>query len=101
MTERPSRIDRLLGYMAAHMSDAPAGEDKPKEITREEIDRTRNQLTSNLMAFSELMGPIFDHADGIRADLERRKWSPQAAEQVALVWLLNSVQNAVGGWARQ
>ncbi|MEU2265012.1 hypothetical protein ABZ568_00860 [Streptomyces olindensis] len=101
MTERPNGFDRFLGLMAGHQSDEPAGEDKLKEITREEIDRTRNQLTSSLMAFSELMGPIFDHADGIRADLVRREWSPQAAEQVALVWLINSVQNAVGGWARQ
>lgn len=31
--------------------------------------------------------PMFDTADGMRADLERRGWSPTAAEAMAASWL--------------
>jgi hypothetical protein len=31
--------------------------------------------------------PIFDAADGMRAQLEQRGWSPTAAEAVSLTWL--------------
>jgi hypothetical protein len=96
MTQRPNGLDRLLGYVAGHTPD----EDKPKMPSREEIDKTRNELSNSLMAFTELMAPIFDHADGIRTDLTRRGWSPETDEQVALTWLNNMVNNAFRGLAR-
>ena len=101
MTQRPNGLERLLGYVSARLGDEPSPEDKPKMPTREEIDHTRNELSNTLLAFAELMSPVFDHADGIRTDLTRRGWSPQAAEQVALVWLINSVQSVMSGWGKK
>ncbi|MER6632262.1 hypothetical protein ABT301_29280 [Streptomyces sp. NPDC000987] len=99
MTQRPNGLERLLGYVASHLPDEPGTEERPKNLTREEIDRTRNEISNGLLAFGELMTPIFDHADGVRADLTRRGWSAQAAEQVALIWLVNTVQNTFSGLA--
>ncbi|MEU3785227.1 hypothetical protein [Streptomyces sp900129855] len=101
MTERPTGLDRLLGYVASHLSDETAAKQGPKGLTPEEIDHKRNELSNSLLVFAELMAPIFDHADGVRADLKRRGWSAQAAEQVALVWLVNTVQNALSGWSKK
>ena len=51
-------------------------------------------LVTALLAVNETMGPVFDAADGIKANLERRGWSPTAAEQVALAWLLGAMATA-------
>lgn len=40
----------------------------------------------------EALSPIFDAAEGMKADLERRGWSPTVAESVAHQWLLNVMQ---------
>ncbi|WP_019061762.1 hypothetical protein [Streptomyces prunicolor] len=100
MTQRPTGLDRLLGYVAGRIPDEDSTEDKPKMPSREEIDDTRNELSNSLLAFTELMSPIFDHADGIRTDLTRRGWSPEAAEQVALMWLISMVNSAFRGLVR-
>ncbi|KUN32476.1 hypothetical protein AQJ11_02830 [Streptomyces corchorusii] len=97
MSDRPNGLDRLLGYVSAHLPDESKNE--PKRLTPEEIDRVRTELSNDLLAFAELMTPVFDHADGIRADLVRRRWSPQAAEQIALIWLVNTVQSIFGARA--
>lgn len=39
----------------------------------------------------EAMQPLLDAADGMRADLERRGWSPTAAEQIAQSWLMGAL----------
>ena len=53
----------------------------------EDTARARHELSTLLLAATEEMTPIFDAADGMRADMENRGWSPTAAEAVALVWL--------------
>lgn len=40
----------------------------------------------------EALTPIFEAAEGMKADLERRGWSPTVAESVAHQWLLNVMQ---------
>jgi hypothetical protein len=40
---------------------------------------------------NELVAPILDAADGMKADMERRGWSPTAAETVALQWLIGAM----------
>ncbi|MGJ5895131.1 hypothetical protein ACSCBZ_24725 [Streptomyces niveiscabiei] len=66
----------------------------------EEMTRMRHDLANSLLALNEQMAPLFDSADGMRADLEKRGWSPTAAEQVALVWLTSAVGMAMGGAQR-
>lgn len=53
----------------------------------EQLAKERHTLASGLLMMSEQMAPIFDTADGMRADLEKRGWSPTAAETAALTWL--------------
>ena len=67
----------------------------------EEMARMRHDLSNQLLALSEQMSPLFDTADGMRANLEQRGWSPTAAEQVALAWLLAAVKMAMGGGPRR
>jgi hypothetical protein len=64
--------------------------------TPEELARTRHQLSTGLLAMSEQMAPMFDAADGMRADMEKRGWSPTAAEHVALTWLVAAMNTAMG-----
>lgn len=64
----------------------------PKKPTAAELERMRNELSNALLLMSEQMAPIFDAAEGIKADMEKRGWSPTAAEQVALTWLTSAIQ---------
>ncbi|MBD0743532.1 hypothetical protein [Streptomyces sp. CBMA152] len=68
---------------------------------RAELDRMRHELSSHLLMIQEQMTPIYDAADGIRADLNARGWSPTAAEQAALTWLCASIQMSFGGSGTQ
>ncbi len=49
------------------------------------------QMTQALLDAMEMMAPIIDAADGLRADMEKRGWSPTAAEAVALTWLNGAI----------
>lgn len=69
----------------------------PQQPSKAELERMRHELSSMLLLMSEQMAPIFDAADGMRADLEKRGWSPTAAEQVALAWLTGAMASATGG----
>lgn len=68
--------------------------------TPEEMARMRHEMTNGLLAMNESLAPVFDTADGMRAELEKRGWSPTAAEQVALVWLMSAMKTAMGGVQR-
>jgi hypothetical protein len=67
--------------------------------SKADLERMRHELSNALLVMAEQTAPIFDAADGMRADLEKRGWSPTAAEQVALAWLLSAMGNAMGGGA--
>lgn len=56
------------------------------------MSQMARELASTLQEAMEATSPVFDVADGIRADMERRGWSPTAAEVVALEWLQNSLR---------
>lgn len=53
-----------------------------------ENDKTRHDLANGLMELFDTFGPMLDAAEGHRADMERRGWSPTAAEQAALTMYL-------------
>lgn len=55
------------------------------------------QITAALLDIVGAMEPIYDAADGMRRDLERRGWSPAMAEQCAGVWLMTTLQAIAGG----
>lgn len=61
----------------------------PVEPTPEQL---RHELAVNLLELSEQLTPVIDSADGMKADLERRGWSPTAAEQGALAYLIRMIQ---------
>lgn len=69
----------------------------PQQPSKAELERMRHNLSNMLMLMSEQMATIFDAADGMRADLEKRGWSPTAAEQVALTWLTSAMSSVMGG----
>nr|WP_237694806.1 hypothetical protein [Streptomyces sp. SID5468] len=50
-------------------------------------DELREQFARALMVMRDQMTPLFEAADGLRADLEKRGWSPTAAEAAVLPWL--------------
>lgn len=50
-------------------------------------DEQKPTVIEDLIQAVEALQPLFDAADGMRADLERRGWSPTKAEQIAHQWL--------------
>lgn len=74
---------------------------RPSETVETVVDETgtedrSSELTDALMRTVDIMTPIIETADGLRTDLERRGWSPTAAEQAALAWLLGAINSAWG-----
>ncbi|MEV8523191.1 hypothetical protein AB0451_03385 [Streptomyces sp. NPDC052000] len=69
----------------------------PEMPSREQLAKERHALASNLLIASEQIAPLFDAADGIRADLQARGWSPTAAEQIATTWVCTALTAANSG----
>lgn len=47
----------------------------------------RHRLAAEMLQAQETLAPIYDAADGVKADMISRGWSPQNAEAAALSWL--------------
>jgi hypothetical protein len=65
--------------------------------TEEELARQRHEVGNAFLIMSEQLAPLFDAADGMRKDLEGRGWSPTAAEQVVVTWLIKMLGAAMDG----
>jgi hypothetical protein len=61
-------------------------------MTTSETDDATRELAQGLMEGIAVMAPIFDAADGMRADLEKRGWSPTAAEAIAMEWTMAAMR---------
>lgn len=61
----------------------------------------RALLAAGMMDMATVLEPIYDAADGMKATLEARGWSPTAAEHAALAWLSTTLAGvgtaAMGG----
>lgn len=73
---------------------------RPELPTAEEIEEMRAAAVDGLMSMVEGVGPVFDAGDGMRADLEKRGWSPAAAEQIAMSWVIGALGAAFSGVTR-
>lgn len=65
-----------------------------------DLNWMRHELANALLTMQQQVEPIFDAADGIRADMEKRGWSPTAAESVALAWLQGMLAMMMPGGSR-
>lgn len=75
--------------------------EKPEWLpSDEEIEKERAELATSLLVMQARFQPIFDAADGMKADMERRGWSPTAAESVALQWLMHAMTMSMHGIGR-
>jgi hypothetical protein len=68
--------------------------------TPQQLDQARHEFASVLLTMAQQLAPLFDAADGIRADMAARGWSPTAAEQAALTWLQGMLAKATGSEQR-
>ena len=57
-------------------------------------DKARHDLAIGLLAATEQIGPLLDAAEGHKAEMERRGWSPTAAETAALEMYLGLLRLA-------
>lgn len=64
---------------------------------RQFLDQMRAELANVLLVMQEQLAPVYDAADGMRAELTKRGWSPAAAEQVAASWLSTALSGAANG----
>jgi hypothetical protein len=53
--------------------------------------KARSDIANALLDLAEQFAPIIDAADGMKAEMERRGWSPTAAETAALAWLTGAL----------
>jgi hypothetical protein len=60
---------------------------------------TQDQMRADFLRLNGYMAPMLDAADGLRAELERRGWSPTMAEQTAGQWLQSTIAASFGGSA--
>ena len=59
-------------------------------MTPNEQAEVKTALSNSLLELLDNLSPLMDAAEGLKKDLERRGWSPTAAETVALEWLLQA-----------
>lgn len=57
----------------------------------------RDALAALMMDMVTVLEPVYDTADGMKAALEARGWSPTAAEAAALAWLMAALTTVGGG----
>jgi hypothetical protein len=70
--------------------------DEPAEPPAPDLDEAaevRAQLLNAFLTMHEGMSPAFDAADGIRADLVARGWTPTMAEMLVATWLQRTLIN--------
>lgn len=71
--------------------------EEPDEQKKRELDNARHEFQNMCLTMREQMMPVFDTADGIRADMLGRGYSPTAAEQTAVLWLHGAMSLAFQG----
>lgn len=57
-------------------------------------EKARTELANGLMEMVENLRPMLDAAEGVKADMERRGWSPTASETAALEVYLGVIRLA-------
>jgi hypothetical protein len=73
---------------------------EPPTPDLDEAAEVRTQMLNAFLAIQEGMAPAFDAADGMRADLVARGWTPTMAEMLVATWLQRTLINLtplVGG----
>lgn len=64
----------------------------------------RAGIATSMMDMATMLEPVYDAADGMKATLEARGWSPTAAEHAALAWLSTALATmgaaVMGGGSR-
>jgi hypothetical protein len=72
-------------------ADPPAGE--PADPDLDEHEEALADVRNGLLEMRESLAPVFDAADGMRADLRARGWSEANAEIIAVTWTQRLVMN--------
>ncbi|MFE5037121.1 hypothetical protein [Streptomyces sp. NPDC056683] len=71
----------------------PAGLPEPPAPDLDEQAAARATIFNGFLAMQEALAPAFDAADGMRADLIARGWSPTMTEMLVATWLQRTLMN--------
>ena len=63
------------------------------------ISAMRQQVAQACMQTRDLITPILESAEGVKADMVARGWSPANAETVAAAYVQSMQMTALGGGA--
>jgi hypothetical protein len=63
----------------------------------DELDPMRRMVAEACMQTRDLITPILESAEGVKADMVARGWSPGNAETVAATYVQAMLKNAIGG----
>ncbi|MGW2932937.1 ribbon-helix-helix domain-containing protein [Streptomyces sp. NPDC001156] len=61
------------------------------QVIGEEPEIAIRTTAHDLMEAREQFGLLLDAVDGVRADMEKRGWSSETAQGVAMVWFLSAM----------
>lgn len=61
-------------------------------VVMDDFDALRQELARNLIQMKENMEPLYEAAEGTRADLVKRGWTAPMAERIAGEWLIKFIQ---------
>ncbi|MEE1838130.1 hypothetical protein [Streptomyces sp. SP17KL33] len=65
----------------------------PTPPDSDEEEEAVNSIANSMLMMRAGLTPVFDAADGMRADLLARGWSPHIAEALTYVWLQRVITN--------
>lgn len=73
--------------------DPPAPDGMPAAPELDEGETAVDEMRQGLFDLREALAPVFDAADGMRADLRARGWSEANAEIITVTWTQRLVMN--------
>lgn len=62
----------------------------------DDFEAMRKALALDLIQMKENMEPLYEAAEGTKADLTKRGWSPPVAEWIASEWLVMMMRKMSG-----
>ncbi|MFG3287221.1 hypothetical protein ACGF3G_00155 [Streptomyces sp. NPDC048179] len=75
-------------------SRKPTGDPaEPPAPVLDDMEAARASMLNGFLVMQEALAPAFDAADGMRADLVARGWSPAMAEMLVATWLQRTLMN--------
>lgn len=62
-----------------------------------QFEQSRREVGEACMQARDLLGPVLESAEGVKADMISRGWTPHNAEAVAVAYVQGMLRSVLGG----